>query len=90
MKPLKHSKYKNTGVLFELLVRQVASDTLNNVDSKALPMIKKYFSKSTELAKELNLYQSLVKEKFAKQDKAGHLIDAIITSKTKLNQAALN
>ena len=90
MKPFKHSKYKNTGVLFELLVRQVASDTLNNVDSKALPMIKKYFSKYTELAKELNLYQSLVKEKFAKQDKAGHLIDAIITSKTKLNQAALN
>jgi hypothetical protein len=90
MKPLKHSKYKNTGVLFELLVRQVASDTLNNVDSKALPMIKKYFSKSTELAKELNLYQSLVKEKFAKQDKAGHLIDAIIASKSKLNQTALN
>lgn len=89
MKPLKHSKYKNTGVLFELLVRQVASDTMNNTDSKALPILKKYFSKSTELAKELNLYQSLVKEKFAREDKADHLITAIVEAKNKLNQAAL-
>ena len=56
---VKHSKFKNTGVLFELLVRQVTSDTLNNTDSKAIPIIKKYFAKSTELSKELNLYQTL-------------------------------
>ena len=90
MKNLKHSKFKNTGVLFELLVRQVASDTLNNNDSKAIPIIKKYFAKSTELAKELNLYQTLVKEKFAKEDKAGHLIDAVSAAKTKLNQTSIN
>jgi hypothetical protein len=90
MKNLKHSKFKNTGVLFELLVRQVASDTLNNNDSKAIPIIKKYFAKSTELAKELNLYQTLVKEKFAKEDKAGHLIDAVSTAKAKLNQTVIN
>jgi hypothetical protein len=90
MKNLKHSKFKNTGVLFELLVRQVASDTLNNNDSKAIPIIKKYFAKSTELAKELNLYQTLVKEKFAKEDKAGHLIDAVSAAKAKLNQTVIN
>ena len=90
MKNLKHSKFKNTGVLFELLVRQVASDTLNNNDSKAIPIIKKYFAKSTELAKELNLYQTLVKEKFAKEDKAGHLIDAVSAAKAKLNQTSIN
>jgi hypothetical protein len=90
MKNLKHSKFKNTGVLFELLVRQVASDTLNNNDSKAIPIIKKYFAKSTELAKELNLYQTLVKEKFDKEDKAGHLIDAVSTAKAKLNQTVIN
>lgn len=90
MKNLKHSKFKNTGVLFELLVRQVASDTLNNNDSKAIPMIKKYFAKSTELAKELNLYQTLVKEKFTKEDKANHLIDAVVTAKAQLNHSVLN
>lgn len=90
MKNLKHSKFKNTGVLFELLVRQVASDTLNNVDSKAIPIIKKYFGKSTELSKELKLYQTLVKEKFSKSEKANHLVDAILEAKSKLNQTTLN
>ena len=90
MKNLKHSKFKNTGVLFELLVRQVASDTLNNVDSKAIPLIKKYFGKSTELAKEFDLYQTLVKEKFTKENKATQLIEAVLEARTKLNQASLN
>ena len=90
MRNLKHSKFKNTGVLFELLVRQVASDTLNNSDSKAIPLIKKYFAKSTELAKELSLYQTLVKEKFTREDKANSLIDAVLAAKDNLNRSILN
>jgi hypothetical protein len=90
MKPLKHSKFKNTGVLFELLVRQVASDTLNNVDSKSIPILKKYFSKSTELAKELELYQTLVKERFANEEKAKALIEAVLNARAKLNQSTLS
>ena len=90
MKPLKHSKFKNTGVLFELLVRQVTSDTLNNVDSQAIPMLKKYFSKNTELSKEHKLYQTLMKEKFSKEDKASHLIEAVLTAQKSLNQSTLN
>lgn len=90
MKNLKHSKFKNTGVLFELLVRQVASDTLNNNDSKAIPLIKKHFSKSTELAKEFNLYQTLVKERFSKEEKASHLIEAVMSARSAINQTILN
>ena len=52
MRKLKHSKYKNTGILFELLVRQISTDTLNNMDSKATYIIREHFGKSTELAKE--------------------------------------
>jgi hypothetical protein len=90
MKTLRHSKFKNTGILFELLVRQVASDTLNNSDSKALPIIKKYFSKSTELSKELHLYQTLVKERYSKEEKANFLIEAVISARTKLNHTLLS
>jgi hypothetical protein len=90
MKSLKHSKFKNTGVLFELLVRQVASDTLNDVDSKAITIIKKYFAKNTELAKEMNLYQTLVKEKFSNESKANSLIDAVLSNKAHINQTSLN
>ena len=56
---IKHSKYKNTGILFELLVRRVTADTLNEKESPALKLIKKYFSK-TELSKELKLYESVL------------------------------
>lgn len=90
MKSLKHSKLKNTGILFELLVRQVTSDTLNNIDSKAIPILKKYFTKSTELSKELNLYQTLIKENFSKEEKASNLISAVKEAHSKLNQSALN
>lgn len=90
MKPLKHSKLKNTGVLFELLMRQVASDTLNNIDSKAVPIIKKYFGKSAELSKELRLYQTLTSESLKNEEKAKYLIDVVVNAHKQLNQAALN
>ena len=90
MRDLKHSKFKNTGVLFELLVRQITSDTLNNVDSKAISIVKKYFAKNTELSKELGLYQTLVKEKFVNETKATQLIEAVLQAKSKLNQTVLS
>ena len=64
MKKLKHSKYKNTGILFELLVRKLTSETLSSNKSVTIDIIKKYFGRSTELSKELHLYNSLVKEQF--------------------------
>jgi hypothetical protein len=90
MKQLKHSKVKNTGVLFELLVRQVASDTLNNTDSSAIGLLKKYFGKNTELSKELNLYQTAIKEQFNKEEKASSLIEALIAARKQLNESALS
>ena len=53
---LKHSKYKNTGILFELLTRQLTSDTITGSDSKSLSFLKKHFNSKTELSKELKLY----------------------------------
>lgn len=90
MKSIKHSKIKNTGLIFELLVRQIASDTLNNKESKAIPILKKYFNKNTELSKELNLYKSLTSEKFNKEEKANALIEAVLKSHKQLNSATLS
>jgi len=56
---LKHSKYRNTGILFELLVRQTTSDLLNNKDSKSVKILKKYFS-NTELGREYSLYNTII------------------------------
>ena len=67
MRKINHSKYKNTGFLFEILTRQITVDTIDGVkESKALSLIKKYFNKNTELYKEYALYDALMKEKFGK------------------------
>ena len=63
MKKIKHSKIKNTGILFELLVRQVTADVLNDgKKSVAVKLLKKYFSNTKPLGKEITLYNSLMKE----------------------------
>jgi len=85
---IKHSKYKNTGILFELLVRQVTADTLNGGQSPALNIIKKYFVKS-ELGKELKLYETLSKTTKITEAKANILIQTILESSKKLNRSSL-
>jgi hypothetical protein len=85
---IKHSKFKNTGILFELLVRQVASDTVSGKDSAAINLIRKYFSKA-ELAKEHKLYQALVNSKALTEGKAESLINATLEISSRLNRSAL-
>jgi len=85
---VKHSKFKNTGILFELLVRQIASDTVSGKDSAAINLVKKYFSKS-ELAKEHKLYQALVGSKALTEGKAESLINATLEISSRLNRSAL-
>jgi len=85
---IKHSKYKNTGILFELLVRQITSDTLSGKDSKATNILKKYFVK-TELGKEYKLYETLSKHKNLTEGKAEVIINSVIESSKNLNRSAL-
>ena len=85
---IKHSKFKNTGILFELLVRQVTADTLNSTESSALNIIKKYFSKG-ELSKELRLYEALTKNTHLVESRANLLIQTLLESAKKLNRSNL-
>jgi hypothetical protein len=85
---IKHSKYKNTGIIFELLVRQVTADTLNGDQSPALNIIKNFFIKS-ELGKELKLYESLNKNTQLHESQANLLIQTLIESSKKLNRGLL-
>jgi len=85
---IKHSKYKNTGILFELLVRQVTADTLNGGQSPALNIIKNFFVKS-ELGKELKLYETLTKSKKLNESRSNMLIQTLLESSNKLNRKTL-
>lgn len=89
MKKIKHSKYKNTGILFEMLVRKLTSETLTSDKTIALDIIKKYFGKNTELAKELQLYNSVLKEQHKSEARALDYIAEAQKAYRKLNQSAL-
>ena len=89
MSKLKHSKFKNTGILFELLVRQIASDTLSDNTCYATQIIKKHFRKGSQLATELKLYQALTKENFDSKYKAQEFLNIVLKERAKLNETNL-
>ena len=85
---IKHSKYKNTGILFELLVRQITADTLSGEPSPATSIMKNYFIKS-ELSKEYKLYETLTQKVGLTDSKADITINALLETSKKLNKSAL-
>lgn len=90
MKKLKHSKFKNAGFLFELLVRQVTADILNgSSNSKANTILRKYFSESTDLGKENRLYRIILEEKSKDSSTADRMLETILKTRKKLNERAL-
>jgi hypothetical protein len=85
---VKHSKYKNTGILFELLVRQITTDTLDGKDSPAKDILKKYFVK-TELGREYKLYETLLKRTSLTESKANIVISTLTDSSKTLNRGII-
>ncbi len=85
---IKHSKYKNTGVLFELLVRQITADTLKGVDSPAIDILREYFVK-TSLGREYKLYESIMKSKVLNEGRANAIVSTILENSSKFNRTSL-
>ena len=85
---IKHSKFKNTGILFELLVRKITADTLEGNDSPAVNILKKYFV-NTELGKEYKLYESVFKSSSITEGKANIILNTVLETSRKLNRSAL-
>ena len=86
---VKHSKYKNTGILFELLTRQLTADTITGNQSKVLSFLKKYFNSKTELLKEYKIYHTLATKKYEKDSQATMLIEELIKAHERLNKSQL-
>ena len=86
---VKHSKYKNTGILFELLTRQLTADTIAGNNPKALSIIKKYFSGDSTLLKEYKIYHTFISQKYKEDNKATMLINTLIEAHEKLNKGQL-
>ena len=85
---IKHSKFKNTGILFEILVKKITGDTLNGINSPAIKIIKEYFV-NTELGKEYKLYETVFSRKNLTEGKANIILDTILEQSKKLNRRKL-
>jgi hypothetical protein len=89
MKKIKHSKFKNTGFIFELLVRQITSEIMSSNKSIAEKILKEHFNSKKELSKELKLYQYLINEKYNSEAKAEKFIDTICEARKRLDEKKL-
>ena len=89
MKKIKHSKFKNTGFIFELLVRQITSEIMSANKSVAEKILKEHFNSKKELSKELKLYQYLINEKYNSESKAEKFIDTILEARKRLDETKL-
>lgn len=90
MKNIKHSKFKNTGFIFELLVRQITSEIMSGKqNSKAEKILQEYFSGKKELSKELKLYQYLINEKYNSENKAEKFVETVCEARKRLDEQKL-
>ena len=86
----KHNKIKNTGILFELLTRQIAVDVMNDSkNSPAIKIIKEFFNEKTTLGREKELYSILIEKKYKTAEQANILLEAVIKNRRKLSNRRL-
>lgn len=89
MRKVKHNKIRNTGLLFEFLLRQITSDVLNENNGTAVKIVKEKFNENTELGKELALYNVLITKKFKSDSKADYFINEVMKARNDLNNSVL-
>lgn len=86
---MKHSKYRNTGILFELLTRQITEETISNAPPKAIYILRKHFNENSIILKEYQIYYTLLNKKFQKENSASVLLETLLNAYTKLNKSLL-
>ena len=88
---IKHNKLRNTGILFELLVRKITSDVMeNSSESVAVRLMREFFNSKTELGKELMLYRAFFNVQNISEQKAFQLLQLVTEQRKNLNQKALD
>jgi hypothetical protein len=89
MSKVKHSKYKNTGIIFELLVRQITEETMSDGSTTAVAILKKHFHKNSTLLREYNIYRSITKQKYDDKLSAQMFIETCVERYNGINKSHL-
>lgn len=86
---IKHSKFKNTGLIYELLVKQITSDLISKKDSPAVSILRKYYSGKSALVQEYGLYKAILEGVNLTTIRADFLVNAALKAGRALNQREL-
>ena len=86
---IKHSKIKNTGLLYEILTRQVTADILDGRESKSVNLLRKYFNEETALGKEKELYDILLTNSYKDERRAEKLLEAVVKTRQRISNQDL-
>lgn len=86
---VKHNKLRNTGLIFELLVKQIASETIAGTSSPAITIVKKFFAPGTELLREYKIYEEIIKSKGIGLDQGRYLLELAVKAKQDLDGVKL-
>ena len=86
---IKHNKFRNTGLIYELLVKQTTADILSMKDSPAISILKKYYTGKSPLVKEFKLYEFILKNKGINQAKAETILSTVTELSRKFDQNLL-
>jgi hypothetical protein len=88
---IKHNKLKNTGILFELLARQITSDVMENKkEGVAVNLMREFFNTKKELGKELMVYRAFFNVQNLSEQKAFQLLKLVTEQRKSLDQHALD
>lgn len=87
---IKHNKIKNTGILYQILVRKMIQQSINGQKSRSHQIFQTYFRKSKQLSKELSIYNTLVNTRYDNESKAADLFEEMIQQRMKLDEIRLN
>jgi hypothetical protein len=88
---IKHNKLRNTGILFELLVRQITADVMDNKQNGvAVKLMREFFNAKKELGKELMLYRAFFNVQNLSEQKAFQLLRLVTEQRKQLDQHALD
>ncbi len=83
---IKHNKLRNTGILFELLVRQITADVMDNKQNGvAVKLMREFFNTKKELGKELMLYRAFFNVQNLSEQKAFQLLRLVTEQRKQLD-----
>lgn len=90
LEKIKHNKIKNTGLIYQILVRKMIQQATNGKKPTAYNIFNNFFSKDKALGKQLAIYNLLTNTKYENKDMASSLFEEALDLRMKIDDIRLD